>query len=304
MTMVTAEKPQHRPLTEVSDNARKRARKDRAMRAILLVALFLALIPLGAIIVVTTYNGLPALNLEFFTELPPFRIQQPGGGYASAFVGTLYMVAIAIVLAVPLGILGAIYLVEFSDSKLVPATRFFTDVMTGVPSIFVGVFVLTAFVRGFAIGWSPLAGGIALAILMLPIVVRSGEEVLKLVPQDLRNGAYALGSRRWQSVLKVVLPAAGPGLATGTMLAIARAAGETAPLLLTAVGLREIQLQLFERGENIYSNALTLQAFAEARTFAPAAQSRGWAGAFSLIVIVLLLNLVARAIGRRSTLRS
>jgi phosphate transport system permease protein len=299
-----AEKPQRRPLTEVTPNARKRARRDRTMRILLFVSLLLALVPLGAIIVVTTVNGLPALHLAFFTELPPFRVQQPGGGYASAFVGTFYMVAIAIVLAIPLGVLASIYLVEFSDSKLVPATRFFTDVMTGVPSIFVGVFVLTAFVRGFRIGWSPLAGGIALAILMLPIVVRSGEEVLKLVPQDLRNAAYALGSRRWQSVVKVVLPAAGPGLVTGGMLAIARAIGETAPLLLTAVGLREIQLQLFERGENVYSNALTLQAFAEARNFAPAAQSRGWAGAFSLILIVLLLNLVARSIGRRSTLKA
>ncbi len=300
----TIEAPSRRPLREISPNGRARARKDRIMRGMLVVSLGLALVPLGAILVVTTYNGLPALNLEFFTQLPPFRIQQPGGGYASAFVGTFYMVAIAIVLSVPLGILAAVFLVEYKESKLVPPTRFFTDVMTGVPSIFVGVFVLTAFVRGFSIGWSPLAGGIALAVLMLPIVVRSGEEVLKLVPQDIRNGAYALGARRWQSVVKVVLPAAGPGLATGSMLAIARAVGETAPLLLTAVGLREIQLQLFERGENIYSNALTLQAFDEARNFAPAAQSRGWAGAFSLILIVLVLNLVARIIGNRSTLRS
>ncbi len=299
MTML-ADKPTHRPLTEIDDHARKRTRRDRTMRRALVAALFMALLPLGAIIVVTTVQGLPALNWAFFTELPPFRVQQPGGGYSSAFVGTFYMVAIAIVLAIPLGILASVYLVEYEESKLVPPTRFFTDVMTGVPSIFVGVFVLTAFVRGMNVGWSPLAGGVSLAILMLPIVVRSGEEVLKLVPQDLRNGAYALGARRWQSVMKVVIPAAGPGLVTGSMLAIARAIGETAPLLLTAVGLREIQLTLFEPGENIYSNALTLQAFSEARNFAPAAQGRGWAGAFSLIVIVLALNLLARMISKRS----
>ncbi len=290
----------HTALTDVSPRSRRRARRDRLMHGVLLASLVLALIPLGAILAVTAYNGLPALSLELFTELPPFRVAEEGGGYSSAFVGTLYMVGIATVLSVPLGILAAVFLVEYPESPIVGPTRFFTDVMTGVPSIFVGVFVLTAFVRGFAIGWSPLAGGIALAILMLPIIVRSGEEVLRLVPQELRGGAYALGARRWQAVVRVVLPAAAAGLATSVMLAVARAVGETAPLLLTAVGLREIQLRLFERGENIYSNALTLQAFGEARSFAPAAQARGWAGAFSLIVIVLLLNLAARMIARRA----
>lgn len=290
----------HRPLRERTDNAATRARTDRRVKTLLYVALSLALVPLAAILVVTTFQGLGAMSIEFFTELPPFRITEEGGGYRSAFVGTFYMVGIATVLSVPLGILAAVFLVEYDEGLLVRPTRFFTDVMTGVPSIFVGLFVLSALIRGVGIGRSPLAGGIALAILMLPIVVRSAEEVLKLVPQDLRNAAYGLGARRWQSVIRVVLPAAAPGLITGTLLAIARAIGETAPLLLAAVGLRDVQLTLFEPGEQIYSNALTLQAFDEARSFAPEAQERGWGGAFSLIVIVLVLNVLARLIGRRS----
>ncbi len=266
------------------------------MRALLLSAVVVALVPLVLIIAVVLQRGVSALNIDFFLEEPPYSLGSRRGGYAPAFVGTLYMVGIAILLAVPLGILAAVYLVEYPDQRLVPLIRFFTDVMTGVPSIFVGIFVFSAVVVDAGFFFGTLPGAIALAVLMLPIVVRSGEEVLRLVPQDLRNGAYALGARQWQTVVKVVLPAASRGLVTGAMLAVARAVGETAPLLFTALGAREVVLAISGRPQG----ALTLQAFKDAGVPFDAANARGWAGALSLMAIVLFLTLGARFLTRRS----
>ncbi|MPZ87970.1 MAG: phosphate ABC transporter permease PstA [Nitriliruptorales bacterium] len=263
----------------------------------MLSTVVVALVPLALIIVVVLQQGASALNVDFFTENPPFSVTTRGGGYAPGFVGSLFMVGLAILISVPLGIAASVYLVEYAEHRMVPTVRFFTDVMTGVPSIFVGVFVYAALVRDFALSWGTLPGAVALAILMLPIIVRSGEEILRLVPDDLRNASYALGSRQWQTVMRVVLPTAVPGLTTGTMLAVARAIGETAPLLFTALGAREIVLALTGRPQG----AITLQAFEDARTFAEPAQQRGWAGAFSLMAIVLLLTILARFIGRKST---
>lgn len=285
----------HPSLRVRAPNARSRARVDAVMRALLLVTVACALVPLAMILYSVVTRGFGALSWEFFTANPPFAVTAEGGGYAPGIVGTLMMTGIAILLAVPLGVAAAVFLVEF-PSRLGPVVRFFTDVMTGVPSIFVGLFVFSAIVIGGGIGWGTLAGGIALAILMLPIVVRSSEEVLTLVPADLRNGAYALGARRWQSVMKVVLPAASPGLITGSMLAVARAAGETAPLLLTALGARQVVTALVGQPQG----ALPMQILADARSFAPAANARGWAGALTLMAMVLLLTLIARAVGSRS----
>lgn len=276
-------------------NAGRRRRADLIARSALLLAVVCALIPLAMIIFVTVERGLSAINLDFFIQTPPPQ-SQPGGGYASAIFGSLYMTSLAILLSVPLGIAAAVYLVEYRDHRLVPVVRFFTDVMTGVPSVFVGVFVFSALVVDAGLFFGTLPGAVALAILMLPIIVRSGEEVLRLVPQDLRNGAYALGARRWQIVVKTVLPAAASGLTTGIMLAIARGVGETAPLLFTALGSREIVNQLTGKPQD----ALPLQILDEIRTPFEVAQARGWAGALTLMVIVLILTVVARTVSRRA----
>lgn len=212
--------------------------------------------------------------------------------------GTIYMVGLAVLMSVPLGVAAAVFLVEYKESKLVAPIRFFTDVMTGVPSIFVGLFVFSALVIDADLFFGTLPGAVSLAVLMLPIVVRSSEEVLRLVPDDLRNAAYGLGARRRQVVTRVVLPAAGPGLITSAMLAVARGAGETAPLLLTALGGRQLVFELTGRPQT----ALPLQILDDARgAFQPAIE-RAWAGAFTLMLLVLLFTVAARVIGRRSQL--
>lgn len=289
-------RPGHRSLRERTPNARRRARRDLTMRVLLLLTLGVALVPLAAILGVVVTKGAPALSLEFFTQAPPFSYRREGGGYLPQIFGTVYMVGIAVLLSVPLGIAAAVFTAEYPDSRLAAPIRFFTDVMTGVPSIFVGLFVYSALVVEAGMGFGTLPGAIALAVLMLPIVVRSSEEVLRLVPDDLRNAAYGLGARRWQTVTRVVLPAAGPGLATGSMLAVARGAGETAPLLLTAFGANVLITELAGRPQT----SLTLQILDEARLALPAAVERAWAGSLTLIGLVLLFTLGARLIARRS----
>lgn len=291
---------QPRSLREGTPNARGRARRDLLMRGVLLCAVAGALVPLTAILAVVIAKGAPALNLEFFTEAPPFSYRREGGGYLPQIFGTLYMVGLAVVLAVPLGIAAAVFIVEYRDSRLARPIRFFTDVMTGVPSIFVGLFVYSALVVEAGLGFGTLPGAIALAVLMLPIVVRASEEVVGLVPQDLRNAAYGLGARRWQTVTRVVLPAAGPGLVTAAMLAVARGAGETAPLLLTALGANVLVTELAGRPQT----SLTLKILDEARLALPAAAERAWAGSLTLIALVLAFTIGARLLARRSQLRA
>ena len=297
-TSPTTVRPPVRSLSARTPNAARRARRDRLMRGLLIVTVAAAVVPLAAILVVVVAQGAPALSLEFFTQAPPFSYREFGGGYLPQIFGTLYLVGIAILLAVPLGIAAAVYIVEYRDSRLSSPIRFFTDVMTGVPSIFIGLFVYSALVVDQGLGFGTLPGAVALAVLMLPIVVRSSEEVLRLVPQDLRNAAYGLGARRWQVVTRVVLPSAGPGLATGSMLAVARGAGETAPLLLTALGANVLITDLVGRPQT----ALTLQILDEARTALPASTERAWAGSLVLMAIVLAFTFGARLLARRSQL--
>ncbi len=290
--------PSTRSLRVRTENASRRERFDRLMRGVLLGALVLALIPLALILFEVLRQGLGAVNWEFLSHTQPFSQRKPGGGYLNGLVGTLYMVAIATVVSLPMGIAAAVFVVEFPESRLRPFIQFFTDVMTGVPSIFVGLFIYSVLVQG-RLGFGTLVGGLALSLLMLPIVVRSAEEILRLVPNDLRNAAYGLGARRWQVVTRVVLPAAGPGLATGSMLAVARAAGETAPLLLTALGSFEIVTSLVGRPQS----ALPLLIYGEARSAYDAAHARAWAGALELMAFVLLFTLLARVISSRTTAR-
>ena len=283
---------------EMSGNYAARKRKNRMMEGILFTAILLALIPLVLILFEVIRRGAGAMNIEFITSIQNISLIREGGGYLNGLFGTLYMVLIASIVAVPLGIAAATYVVEYSDSKLVPFIQFFTDVMTGVPSIFVGLFIYTILVtsEGKFGGFSTLAGGLALSLLMIPIIARASEEVIRLVPDDLRNAAYGLGARRWQVVMQVVLPTASSGLITASMLAVARAAGETAPLLLTALGAFKIVPELLGSAQS----ALPLIIFNEARGPFEPAHVRAWAGALELMLLVLLLTLIARAIGRRA----
>jgi phosphate transport system permease protein len=280
-------------LRTIDGHTRRRKQRSRLARALLLVAMGIAILPLVLIVFEVTRRGLPAINLDFFTQLQPSG-RRAGGGYVHGFIGSAAMVSIATVLAVPLGILAAIYLTEYGRGWLAATVRFFTDVMTGVPSVFVGMFVYALLVR--QIGFGALVGGLGLAVLMLPIVVRSSEEMLKLVPEEQRAASVGLGARKWQTITKVVLPSAAPGLTTGAMLAVARAAGETAVLILTALGSNRIMTSL--QGDPAAS--VTLLIYRGARQPFAEGQQRAWAGALSLVLIVLILTFSARWITARS----
>lgn len=288
-----------RSLHDRQPNARSRARKDLLSRTLLSAAMGLAMLPLALIVWQVAIRGAGVISWEFLTQPePPWR--RPGGGYVAGFFGTAYIMAMAVAMAIPLGIAAAIYLVEYGRSRLATAIQFFTDVMTGVPSIFVGLFVYGLLVVGWG-GWrfGTFVAAVAIAIMMLPIVVRSAEEMLKLVPAELRAGAYALGARKWQTITKTVLPAAGPGLATGSMLAIARGAGETAPLLLTALG-SQIMVTTFQGAAQ---GALTLQVYRGANQPFPNGIERAWGGALCLLALVLICTVIGRWLGSRTVKR-
>jgi phosphate transport system permease protein len=217
---------------------------------------------------------------------------------APAIYGTLVITALAALMAIPLGVLGAIHLHEYGGTRWsTRLIRFMTDVMTGVPSIVMGLFVYTAWTLRF--GLSAFGGALALASLMLPIVIRSSEEMLRLVPDELRNASYALGNRKWHTILTVVLPSAAPGITSGAMLAVARAAGETAPLLFTIGAARVVNPDLFDGP----TTALSVQIFGNAQNPFVAAQDRAWASALTLVAIVFLLTVAARVVSSRLSQR-
>ena len=262
-------------------------------------AVLLALIPLGAVIGYTVSRGIGHLNVGFLSHsMRGVAPRDTGGGAYHAIIGTLEQVLLAGVMSVPLGVLVAIYLVEYGTGRLAGLVRFVVDVMTGVPSIVAGLFVYAFWVLALHRGFSGLAASFALSVLMLPIVVRACEEMLKLVPAELREASYALGVPRYRTVLRVVLPAASAGITTGVMLAVARVTGETAPLLLTAAGLDSINTNPFKGQQS----SLPLFIFGNAGSPYAAAVQRAWAGALTLIVIVLLLTLIARLLTRRNRL--
>jgi len=288
-----------RSLREVTARSRRRENLSRLMALVLFVALLAAIVPLVSLLAAVIYNGAPAIGWDFFTQIEPLSYRERGGGYAHGIVGTLYMTGVAALLSVPLGIAAAIYLSENPRGRYAHVVRFFTDVMTGVPSVFVGLAVYALLVSGsggLGLGFGTLAGACALAIIMLPIVVRSSEEMLRLVPPDLRAASAGLGARQWQTALRVTLPAAAPGLTTGAILAVARGAGETAPLIMTALGARQI-ITSFTGAPQADVGLLMLDGFRQ--PFAPGIE-RAWGGGFALIAIVLVLSIVARTIARRS----
>jgi phosphate transport system permease protein len=275
--------------------ARRRVWADRLATVALALAVVVVMVPLGMILFTLLRRGLATISWEFLTQPMPYSLRKAGGGLVNSLIGTLIMVGLATLLSVPLGVLAAVYLAEYGKkSAFANVIRFFSDVMTGVPSVFVGLFVYTAVVVHW--GFSALAGAVALAIIMLPIIVRSTEEMLLLVPSELKEASYALGAAKWQTVSKVVLPSALPGITTGVLLAVARAAGETAPLILTALGSFRIVTSLV--GQPI--SALPLAILTGARSPFAAGQARAWAGALELVVIVLVFTILARVIASRS----
>ena len=278
-------------------SSRRRA-TDRVMRGVLLVATIVALIPLVLVVYYLLERGLGAWSWEFFTKDPTGAFLGDQGGIRSAIVGTIEIVAIAALVAIPFGWGVALYLVEFGrGSRFAAAVRYFIDVMTGVPSIVFGLFVYVTLVVG-QVGGSGFAawkGSVALGLLMLPVVTRAAEVVLLLVPDALREAALALGTPRWRVTMKVVLPTALPGLITGSLLAIARAAGETAPLLFTIAIVNGASFDLNER-----MNSLPVQIFTDIGSPNDQLVQRAWGAALLLVVLILLTTLAARLIAGRS----
>jgi len=259
-------------------------------------SVIVALIPLGFIAFYVVAKGISVISWSFLTKNIPIISDSAGGGIAPAIAGTLTLTLVAAVLAVPLGVLAAIYLNEYGGERPVARViRFMADVMTGVPSIVMGLFVAMIWVSaGLHRGFSTLAGALALACLMLPIVIRSSEEMLKLVPDELRQASDALGARRWVTVTRVVLPAAIAGIVSGAMLAVARAAGETAPLLFTIGVSRKFVPRL-----DAQNTALPIQIWNNAQEPVRAAQDRAWGAALTLIVLVFVLTVIARLVAAR-----
>ena len=251
----------------------------------------LVVLPLLLIFGFLLWQGASAVNLDFFTHLPK-PVGEVGGGMANAIVGTVVLVALASVLGLPLGILGGLYLAESRDRRLPWLARFVADVLNGVPSIVIGIFAYTVLVLPMR-RFSALAGAFALAVIMLPIVVRTSEELVRLVPASLREAALALGIPEWKVLLRVVLPTARAGIITGVMVAIARVAGETAPLLFTAFGNR-----FWHQGLDQPIAALPLQIFAYAIAPYDDWHRQAWAGALVLIGIVFVVSLAARVATR------
>jgi phosphate transport system permease protein len=274
-----------------------RRTKNRIATAAMVLSFVLVILPLGFVLFTTIAKGISIISWQFLTSpIPPQVLPANVGGIGPAVLGTIEITAMATVIAVPLGVLGAIYLNEYGGKGvLARLIAFFSDVMTGVPSIVMGLFLFSIWVLYF--GFSGFAGALALACLMLPVVIRSTDEMLKLVPNPLREGSYALGATKARVTTTVVLPAAIGGIVSGALLAVARAAGETAPLLFTI-------LTVFTANPNIFSGpntAIPAQIFANATSPYPGAQSRAWGAALTLIVIAFVLMIAARIVTARFT---
>jgi phosphate transport system permease protein len=272
-------------------NTRRRIISHIAV-ALCALSVLVALVPLGFILFFVLTRGIQALNLDFFTQLPT-PVGEPGGGMANAIVGTLMLSGLGGLFAIPIGIVSGIYMSEYAGTKLASAVRFSADTLNGVPSIVIGVFVYGIVVLQMG-QFSLLAGSVALGIMMIPIIARNTEELLRLVPPTLREGALALGATRAKATFSVVLPAALPGILTGVILALARIAGETAPLLFTAFNNR------FWNTNPLQPTAsLTVQIFTYASSPYDDWHRQAWAGALVLVSIVLICSIIARTATRR-----
>jgi phosphate transport system permease protein len=297
MSVTTTATPDLGAQLTASRLSRRRVAANAAATAGMWVAVAIALTALGFIAYYVISKGAGVLDSKFLSSDIPRNPRKEGGGMYPAIVGTLVMAGAAAAMAIPLGVLGAIYLNEFGGrSPLARLVRFMADVMSGVPSIVMGLFIYTVWVIPRK-EFSGLAGALALGCLMLPIIIRTTEEMLRLVPDELRQASAALGARTWQTTLTVVLPAALAGIVSGAMLAIARAAGETAPIVFVAGIAFESNPSL--SGQN---TALSVQIFRNAsQPFAPA-QERAWGAALTLVMIVFLFTVLARVVSRRFTI--
>jgi phosphate transport system permease protein len=276
-----------------------RRAKNQVMTSLMVLAFLIILVPLVLVLYLVIAKGAAAINWQFLTSSHiPLDVAAlgVGGGMGAAIVGTLETTGFAALMAIPLGLLGAVYINEYGGKGvLARVIAFMADVMTGVPSIVMGLFIYTIWVLHF--GYSGLAGSFALACLMLPIVIRSSFEMLRLVPDSLRQGSYALGATKSRVTLTVVIPASIGGIVSGALLAVARAAGETAPLLFTILTVESTNTNLFS-GPN---TALSTQIFANAQSAYVGAEGRAWGAALTLIVIAFLLMVIARIITTRFT---
>ena len=278
-----------------------RRRRDAIARGTILAGTVIALIPLVLIVYYLLRKGLSSWSPSFFSTDPTgntFFASSSIGGIKSAILGTIEMVALASAIAVPIGTGVAVWLVEYGkSSRFAQLVRFFVDVLTGVPSIVFGLFIYIVLVVGTGSSFAGYKGSLALALLMLPVVIRSAEVILLLIPGALRESALALGAPRWRMIFSIVLPTALPGMVTGVLLAIARAAGETAPLLFTAASTLKTNYNLGQ-----FMNSLPMQIYSDVTSPTTAVVNRAWGAALTLVVMILLLNLIARLIARRSRL--
>jgi len=276
----------------------RRKAVDRLVTGVVSTAFAIAMVPLISLGFTAITNGIAGLSAEFFTSSMR-NVVGEGGGALHAIVGTLLVTLAAAIISIPIGLFTAIYLVEYGEGKkLARGITFLVDVMTGIPSIVAGLFAYALFALflgpGVRLG---IMGAIALSVLMIPVVVRSSEEMLRLVPNELREAAYALGVPKWLTILKVVLPTAIAGITTGVMLSIARVIGETAPLLITAGFTTSMNYNLFE-GRMMTLPVFTYTQFMNQGIPAEAFINRAWAAALVLILIVMALNIIARVIAR------
>ena len=285
--------------TTIPPISARRRRTDKVMRGSMFAGTIVALIPLILIVYYLIHKGLSAWTQSgFFTTDPTGSFFGSSGGIRSAILGSLEIVLLATLISIPIGVGVALYLTEYGkEGWFANTVRYFVDVMTGVPSIMFGLFVYIVLVIGRfgGSGFAAWKGGVALALLMLPIVIRSSEVVLLLVPSSLREAALALGAQRWRVVFRVVLPTAAPGLLTGSLLAIARGMGETAPLLFTVSTAFTLTFSL-----NQQMNTMPFLIYTDITSPRAAIQTIAWGTALTLVVIVLILNLVARLIASRS----
>jgi len=286
-----------RPGQDLREPAGWRRTKNRIATALMVFAFVLVIIPLGLVLYTVIAKGASVISWSFLTSpIPPQVVPANVGGIGPAVLGTIEITGLATLMAVPLGILGAIYLNEYGGGGvLARLIGFMSDVMTGVPSIVMGLFIFSIWVLHF--GFSGFAGALALGCLMLPVVIRSTDEMLKLVPNSLREGSYAVGATKARVVVTVVLPAAIGGIVSGALLAIARAAGETAPLLFTILTVTTANPNVFH-GAN---TAIPSQIFANATSPYTGAQGRAWGAALTLIAIAFILMIAARVVTARFT---
>jgi phosphate transport system permease protein len=284
-------------LTTVTGRQRGRALFNTIMTTLIsgsaLVGVSVLFLILGYIIV----RGLPALSPAFFTEAPP-ALGQPGGGVAHAIIGSIILVVMASLIGIPIGLGAAIYLSEFGRGRFADTIRFLADMLSGLPSIAIGVFAWTILVINVFNSFNAFAGAVALAIIMIPIITRTVEEILRLVPNSLREASLALGTPQWKTIVKVVLPVARSGIITGIILSLARAGGETAPILLTILGNNFFSTNL--RGPMA---ALPLEIYTLAtKSPYPDSQVKAWGAALVLIIVIGLLSLGVRLAVRRNRL--